>query len=80
MKIPISALKTLKRPKIFIPVVVAGAALGAWMILPGSGKKQSAITSFYKVERGPFTITLPTGGSLEAVDRVTVRNQVPGRT
>lgn len=80
MKFPTLALQALKRPKILVPVVVAAAGLGAWAFFPGSGKKESSATSFYKIERGPFTISLPTGGSLEAVDRVTVRNLVPGRT
>lgn len=70
----------LKRPKVLVPAAVAVAGLITWVALPGSGKKNVAASSLFKVDRGAFTISLPTGGSLEAVDRVTVRNLVPGRT
>lgn len=79
MKFPIQALKPLLRPKIVIPVAVVAVGITAWALLPGSAKKNEA-SSLFKVQRGPFDISLPTGGSLEAVDRVTVRNLVPGRT
>lgn len=79
MKPNITALKPLLRPKFIIPAAVAAAGLAAWSSLPGTTKKDPA-SSLYKIERGTFNISLPTGGSLEAVDRVTVRNLVPGRT
>lgn len=79
MKIPLQKLKPLLRPKILLPVALLAAGGLTWAFIPKTSKKDTA-TSFHKVERGPFTISLPTGGSLEAVDRVTVRNLVPGRT
>ena len=61
-------------------MVLAVAGISAWALIPRGQDAGAATTSFFKVDRGPFTISLPTGGSLEAVDRVTVRNLVPGRT
>lgn len=80
MKIPLHLLKPLSRPKLFIPVALAATGLAAWAGLSGSTEKESSVSSFHRVERSPFTISLPTGGALEAVDRVTVRNLIPGRT
>ncbi len=80
MKLPTAILKIARRPKIVVPALLAAAGAGAWALMPAQEAAAGAATSFYKVERGPFTISLPTGGSLEAVDRVTVRNMVPGRT
>ncbi|HVJ45950.1 MAG TPA: efflux RND transporter periplasmic adaptor subunit, partial [Luteolibacter sp.] len=79
MKFPIQALKPFLRPKIVIPVAVAVAGFTTWSLIPRGAKKDVSST-FYKIQRGAFDISLPTGGSLEAVDRVTVRNLVPGRT
>jgi HlyD family secretion protein len=79
MKFPLNTLKPLLRPKIVIPLAVAAVGMTSWSFIPGSGKAESS-ASLYKIKRGAFDISLPTGGSLEAVDRVTVRNLVPGRT
>ncbi|MBX3739580.1 MAG: efflux RND transporter periplasmic adaptor subunit [Akkermansiaceae bacterium] len=80
MKFPNTLLHTLKRPKFIIPVAVLAAGTGIWSVVPRKQSHEAAAASFYKAERGSFTISLPTGGALEAVDRVTVRNLVPGRT
>lgn len=80
MKIPTTILSAFKRPKFLIPVAVLATGAGIWAVIPGKQNQEATAASFYKAERGPFTISLPTGGSLEAVDRVTVRNMVPGRT
>ncbi|MBB5350263.1 HlyD family secretion protein [Haloferula luteola] len=77
----VSKWRRLMRPKLWIPVVVAGAAGGVWMIR--SGSSDAAVKSsdaYFTAESGPFTVALPTGGSLEAVDEVKVRNRVPGNT
>lgn len=80
MKFPFTLIPSIRKPAFIIPAAVVTAGLLTWAALPGAGKKGQAVTSFFKVQRGDFTISLPTGGSLEAVDRVTVRNLVPGRT
>lgn len=80
MKLPTTLLQAFKQPKFFVPAVVLVAGSGVWAVLPGKHKQEAAASSIFKIERGNFTISLPTGGSLEAVDRVTVRNLVPGRT
>jgi len=80
MKIRPTILSVLKRPKLIVPVAVLAAGAGAWLAIPRKHNQEAAAATFYKADRGAFTISLPTGGSLEAVDRVTVRNLVPGRT
>jgi HlyD family secretion protein len=80
MTLPITFLQLLKRPKFIIPVAVLAAGVGIWSVLPGERSPEASTTTFYKAERGLFTISLPTGGALEAVERVTVRNLIPGRT
>ncbi len=68
------------RPKILVPAGVAFVAAVTWLSLPERAATESGGPAYYAAERGPFTITLPTGGSLEAVNEVTVRNLVPGQT
>lgn len=80
MKSPVLFTKLLKKRKLVIPAALAFAGIASWAAFPKKTAQHLSVTSFYKVERGPFTISLPAGGSLEAVDRVTVRNLVPGRT
>ena len=80
MKIPRTFLTYCKRPKLVIPVAIAVVGIAAWLVLPGGRSSAEATTTCYQIERGPFTISLPAGGSLEAVERVSVRNLVPGRT
>jgi HlyD family secretion protein len=63
-----------------VPALLAALGIVIWAIVPGGRKADDAVASCYQIERGPFTISLPTGGSLEAVKRVCVRNRVPGRT
>jgi len=80
MKIPSQFSKRIPRPKILIPVAIAVIGTGVWLAFSGTSTPEKTVSAFYKIERGPFTINLPTGGSLEAVDQVTVRNLVPGKT
>lgn len=81
MKLPLpDPIRRLLRPRLLVPA--AGlAAVASWLMLagddPASGGPDGA---FFTAETGPFTVALPTGGSLEAVDEVTIRNRVPGNT
>ncbi|MGD7654699.1 MAG: efflux RND transporter periplasmic adaptor subunit [Verrucomicrobiales bacterium] len=78
----IHSLKSrLLRRKILIPAAAASLATCIW--IAASGSRESATEKarvLYQVEQGPFTIALPTGGSLEAVNQVKIRNLVPGHT
>jgi len=69
------------RRKVLIPASGIALTLGVWSIFSVNGPSSvKSVESYFKAEQGSFTIALPTGGSLEAVNEVTVRNQVPGRT
>jgi HlyD family secretion protein len=71
----------IPRPKILTPLVVFAVAGGAWFMFPREGKTASEeAAAVFAAESGPFTVALPTGGSLEAVNQVKVRNRVPGNT
>jgi HlyD family secretion protein len=80
MKIPLHLPSFCRRPKILIPALLTVLGVGLWAFIPGNRNHGEDTVSCYKIERGPFTISLPAGGSLEAVERVSVRNLVPGRT
>lgn len=71
----------LLRRKPIISAAVVLLSAGLWALVATSRDSgQPAAEAFHEVARGPFTIALTTGGSLEAVNEVTVRNLVPGRT
>ena len=80
MKIPRIIPPFFRRPKLLVSALVVVLGVGLWAVVQGGRNQQDSTTSFYKIERGQFTISLPAGGALEAVDRVSVRNLVPGRT
>jgi HlyD family secretion protein len=69
----------LCRPRIILPVIAAIAA-ASWFAVAGTRTSTANGPLYHLAERTDFTIALPTGGSLEAVEQVTVRNLVPGRT
>jgi len=79
---PVSALtRRALRPKLLLPLGAVALAAGGWALIPGAGgPAEDGIAAYHRAEPGPFTVALPTGGSLEAVDEVTVRNRVPGNT
>lgn len=82
MKFSLPSLAQAKRylrPKFAIPAGVAALGLMSLAFLPNREDAAGGAT-LVQVESGTFTIALPAGGSLEAVDQVVVRNQVPGRT
>ncbi len=70
----------------FVPkALVAAATLGVvagggWSWLADGRGTDDGASAFHVARRGPFTIALPAGGSLEAVNEVKIRNKVPGRT
>lgn len=73
--------RSLLRLKILVPLGTTIAVCTTWALLSGSDHSQkSEAQAYYKAEQGTFTITLPTGGSLEAINEVTVSNQIPGNT
>lgn len=76
----LTQLMKLLRLKIALPAL-AVMAVAAWWLYPfGDQPAQSSGSAFVTAEEGAFTVALPTGGSLEAVNEVTVRNEVPGFT
>lgn len=77
--IPSSKWK-LVRPKILVPAGAVLVAAAGFTFMPGRTSPEIGGPAYFSAERGSFTITLPTGGSLEAVNEVTVRNLVPGHT
>ena len=71
----------LLQRKVLIPAGALALTCAAWPFVSGSnGNQKDNAEAYYVAEQGTFTIALPTGGSLEAVNEVTVRNQVPGHT
>ncbi|MBK1881527.1 efflux RND transporter periplasmic adaptor subunit [Luteolibacter pohnpeiensis] len=76
------SLKKLFRPRILVPVGVTVVAASIWLGTAGDPTHAKSRTggAYVEAEPGDFTIALPTGGSLEAVNEVTVRNEVPGQT
>ncbi len=80
MKPSPSLKRKIIRPRILVPTGAIAAAACAWLLFSKGGTAESGGPAYFPAERGPFTISLPTGGSLEAVNEVTVRNLVPGQT
>ena len=78
MNLPFPLPKPFNRPKVLLPISVVGLAAGIWLWSPASTNPESARKLHHTVERDAFTIALSTGGSLQAVNEVTVRNSVPG--
>lgn len=60
-------------------VLAAGAALVIamiiWLAMPA---KKEASTAFHEVRRGDFTVSVVEGGTLAAVNEVSIRNEVEG--
>lgn len=79
MKPPESIRRAL-RPRILVPTLGLAAASGWWLLADDPPAADGPEGAFFAAEAGPFTVALPTGGSLEAVDEVTIRNRVPGNT
>lgn len=74
-------LRRLLKPAILAPCTVLVAGSITWSVWKPSGDSSNQSSDAYHLAaHSPFTIALPTGGSLEAVDEVTIRNLVPGRT
>lgn len=72
--------KKLIRPKALLLLGIVAAAVTLWITLPAQQNKENSLSAIHPAKKGDFTIILPAGGSLEAVDEVIVRNQVPGQT
>lgn len=69
------------RRKWLLCLAALGLAAGVWALAAAQrGAGTAPKEAFHQAVRGPFTIALTTGGSLEATNEVTVRNLVPGRT
>lgn len=67
-----------KRP--ILSVCIAVAMVGILWTVFGSGSTGEEAYSYYKVERGDFLVSIVEGGTLQAVNEVTVRNEVNGNS
>ena len=65
-----------RRPVLLVAVAVV-VLLGLWLAL-GPSKSTEAPTAYYEVKRGDFTVSVVEGGTLAAVNEVSVRNEVEG--
>jgi HlyD family secretion protein len=57
---------------------VALAAIAFIAYLASSGSPENAETAYFKVKRGAFTVSVVEGGTLQAVNEVSIRNVVEG--
>jgi len=57
-------------------VIVLAAALAGWRVLRGGGEQQQRIT--FEARRGPLTISVVQGGSIEALESQEIRSEVRG--
>lgn len=64
------------RPVLFVASTVVALLLLVWLLKP-SGSSESP-TAYYEVKRGDFTVSVVEGGTLAAVNEVSVRNEVEG--
>lgn len=78
--IKLTTVKKLFRSRILLSLGFVAVSAAVWIFLPGEEVTDADHPAYHTVEKGAFIIALPTGGSLEAVDEVTVRNEVPGQT
>lgn len=67
----------LSRRPVLLIALAAVALAGLWLLLAPSGTSESA-TAYYEVKRGDFTVSVVEGGTLAAVNEVSVRNEVEG--
>lgn len=67
----------LSRRPVLLVGVAAVALFGLWLLF-GSSKSSEAPTAYYEVKRGEFTVSVVEGGTLAAVNEVSVRNEVEG--
>lgn len=61
-----------------LSAVVVLAALGAIVLAFQAGKPKSQAASFYQVRKGDFLVSVVEGGTLEAVNEVSIRSEVEG--
>lgn len=64
------------RPVVFGAGLVAALLLLVWLLTPSG--PADAPTSYYEVKRGDFTVSVVEGGTLAAVNEVSVRSDVEG--
>lgn len=65
-----------EKPLIFVAATV-GLALIFWRLFSGNGT-EIVQTTYYDVKRGDFLISIVAGGSIEAVNEISIRNEVEG--
>lgn len=65
-----------RRPALLV-AVAAVVLLGLWLAF-GPSKSNEAPTAYYEVKRGDFTVSVVEGGTLAAVNEVSVRSEVEG--
>ncbi|HOK78481.1 MAG TPA: efflux RND transporter periplasmic adaptor subunit, partial [Verrucomicrobiota bacterium] len=67
----------LRERPVLAVVIIAGliVAAGMWVFTP---KAKEPATAFYEVRRGDFTVSVVEGGTLTAVNEISIRNEVEG--
>ena len=66
----------LRRRPLFLAALTALTLVLAWLLWPS--RANTAATEFYEVKRGDFTVSVVEGGTLAALNEVSVRNEVEG--
>src|SRR5690349_4475392 len=72
-----SALQRVKQKPV-VAGLVGLAVIAAMALLFARPSNPAGASTFYEVKRGDFLISIVEGGTLEAVDEVSVRNEVEG--
>ena len=75
--LPSNVLRLVKQRPIVFAIVVA-VLLAGLVFLFTRGRSAPVAYSSYQVKRADFLISIVEGGTLEAVDEVSVRNEVEG--
>jgi HlyD family secretion protein len=67
----------LRERTVLLVVIIAGVivAAGMWFFTP---KAKEPATAFYEVRRSDFTVSVVEGGTLTAVNEISIRNEVEG--
>lgn len=64
-----------RRPLVLTAAVLAVLLLGWWLT---PSRRATAATEYYEVKRGDFTVSVVEGGTLTALNEVSIRNEVEG--
>src|SRR6266498_5881842 len=75
--LPQAAVRQAKQRPIVFAIVAVALITGVVLLFTRSGPPVQTST-FYEVKRGDFLISIVEGGTLEAVDEVSIRSDVEG--